>query len=122
VERALLVSIVDDDASVCRAVGRLIGSMGFDVHEHSSAEAFLASSDVDFARCLILDVGLPGMDGFQLQQQLSRWKISIPIIFITGHGDDVRRRALDAGALDVLRKPLSEAALVDDVAAALEVR
>jgi two-component system, LuxR family, response regulator FixJ len=115
------ISIVDDDPSVCRAVARLIESFGFTAHTHSSAEAFLASSDAQHVRCLILDVQLPGIDGLELQRQLARVNPTVRVIFLTAHSARMRLRAMNAGAVDVLSKPFNEQALLRNVYTALEM-
>jgi FixJ family two-component response regulator len=116
------ISIVDDDPSICRAIARLIESSGFTAHTHSSAEAFLASTDAEHVRCLILDVQLPGIDGLELQRQLARLNPAIRIIFLTAHSARTRLRAMNAGAVDVLSKPFNEQALLRNVYAALEMQ
>jgi FixJ family two-component response regulator len=83
---------------------------------------FLASTDCDHARCLILDVVLPGLDGLELQRLLSVLNVPIPVIFMTGRPAEVRQRAMNAGALGVLDKPVSVEDLLEGVSAALEVR
>ena len=118
---AHLVCVVDDDESVREALPDLLRTFGLEAQAFGSAEAFLASELVDRARCLVLDVAMPGMNGFALQAALARSLRPIPIVFITAHGDDdVRPRALAAGAVECLHKPFSEAALLDAVNAALQ--
>ena len=118
-----LISVVDDDDSVRESLRRLIKSVGFAVQAFSSAEQFLNSEQLRETRCLILDVKLPGMDGLELQRQLTANRCEIPIIFITAHGDDAARvRALRNGALDYLFKPFSEEALIDAIHMGLTAR
>ena len=108
-----LVSIVDDDESVRESLPDLLHSFGFDVRAFSSAEDFLASDCVDETHCLVLDIAMPGMTGPELQQALKTRRPELPIIFITGHGDEtVRPRMLELGAIDCLFKPFSETDLV----------
>ena len=115
-----LVSVVDDDESVRESLPDLLRQFGFAAEAFSSAEAFLASDVVNKTSCLLLDVGMPGMSGPDLQQELTRRCQQIPIVFITGHGDrTVRPRLLARGAVECLFKPFSEAALLDAVGAAL---
>jgi FixJ family two-component response regulator len=116
----LLLSVVDDDESVRESLPDLLRACGFAAQAFASAEEFLASSAVEQTRCLILDIAMPGMTGFDLQQELAlRWP-ELPIVFITAFGDEtVRSRALEAGAVECLFKPFSETALLDAVAAAL---
>jgi FixJ family two-component response regulator len=116
----LLVSVVDDDDSAREALPDLLKALGFASRAFSSAEEFLASDAVDGTKCLLLDIAMPGMTGPDLQSELSLRRQQIPIIFITGHGDDgVRRRLLEKGAVRCLFKPFSEADLLDALNAAL---
>lgn len=117
-----LISVVDDDESVRESLPDLIREFGFAAHAFSSAEDFLASDSVGVTRCLILDIAMPGMNGFDLQQALKDRKLSIPIIFITGQKDgDVRALALAQGAAGFLFKPFSDTALLEALNAALQV-
>jgi FixJ family two-component response regulator len=117
-ERAL-VSVVDDDESVRESLPDLLRQLGFAVRAFSSAEAFLGSEAVRDTGCLILDVAMPGMSGPDLQQELTRRRHVIPIVFITAQGDEtVRPRLLARGAVECLLKPFSERALLDALAAA----
>jgi FixJ family two-component response regulator len=116
----VLISVVDDDESVRESLPDLLRACGFAVQAFASAEEFLASSAVEETRCLVLDIAMPGMTGFDLQQELTRRQQEIPIVFITAFGDaTVRARTLAAGAVECLSKPFSETALLDAVAAAL---
>ena len=118
-----LVSVVDDDESVRESLPDLLREFGFAAEAFSSAEAFLASDVVSETNCLLLDVAMPGMSGPELQQELIRRRRDIPIVFITGGGDEsVRPRLLAEGAVECLFKPLSETALLDALNAALRVR
>jgi FixJ family two-component response regulator len=110
----LHVSVVDDDESVRESLPDLLSSFGFDVRAFPSAESFLASDAVDATHCLVADIAMPGMTGPELQAQLKERRPALPIIFITGHGDEtVRPRMLASGAVDCLLKPFSESALLD---------
>src|ERR1700689_3845437 len=94
------ISIVDDDASIREALHSLMRSVQFNVEAFASAEEFLASERVKAPSCLILDVYLPGMSGFELQNRLNADRRGIPIIFITAHADEAsRERALKGGAV-----------------------
>jgi FixJ family two-component response regulator len=118
-----LVSVVDDDESVRESLPDLIRQFGFYAQAFSSAEAFLASERIDETRCLLLDISMPGMSGPDLQQELTRRRQEIPIVFITAIGDhSVRRRVVGQGAVECLFKPFSEAALLDALKAALRIR
>jgi FixJ family two-component response regulator len=115
-----VISVVDDDESVRQSLGGLMRSVGFRVKVFSSAEEFLNSGNPRDTGCLILDVRMPGMDVFELQRRLEANQYEIPVIFITAHGDEeMRRRALLAGAVDYLLKPFTEEALLNAVQAAL---
>jgi FixJ family two-component response regulator len=119
-ERCLIV-VVDDDEAIREATESLIRSVGFRVVVYASAEDFLRSSHLQVTACLIVDVRMPGMSGLELQQQLATANYSIPIIFITAHGDaDTRARALRAGAVAFLDKPFSDEILLGAVQAALQ--
>ncbi len=113
-----IIGIVDDDESVRMAVGSLLRSLGFKIEMFGSAEDLLGSARLDDIACLIVDVGLPGMSGLDLQRQLLAGKRELPMIFISAHDDPVaRRQALTAGALAFIRKPFSAKALIDAVRA-----
>jgi FixJ family two-component response regulator len=116
-----LISVVDDDHSVRESLARLIRSVGFGVQVFGSAEEFLSASQGRQADCLILDVRMPGMSGLELQRELSASHGDLPVIFITAHGSDeqVRTRALGAGAVDYLLKPLREEDVLKAIDAAL---
>jgi FixJ family two-component response regulator len=119
-DKRSLVSIVDDDESVRESLPDLLRLFGFAAEAFSSAEAFLASDVVGGTSCLLLDIAMPGMSGPDLQQELTRRRQKIPIVFITGLADgSVRPRLLARGAAECLFKPFSEAALLDAVEAAL---
>ena len=116
-----LVSVVDDDESVRESLPDLLNEFGYAVRAFSSAEAFLSSDCVDRTKCLILDVMMPGMTGFDLQQELTRRGQKVPVIFISAHKDEaLRSRAFKQGAVRFLNKPFSDTALLDALNAALE--
>src|ERR1700733_4781870 len=116
----LLVAVIDDDESVRESLPDLVKQFGFEVRAFSSAEAFLASDDLDKTRCLILDVGMPGMSGTALQRELKRRRQEKPIVFITARRDeDFRRRVLEEGAVACLFKPFSEPDLLESLNSAL---
>jgi len=117
-----LVSVVDDDESIRESLPDLLRELGFAVDVFASGEEFLASDQRQWTRCLILDVAMPGMSGIELQEELTRRGLAIPIVFITGQPDEeVRPRVLAAGAVDYLHKPFHEAALIRAVNAAVGV-
>jgi FixJ family two-component response regulator len=118
-----LVSVVDDSDSVRESLPDLLEQAGFAVQAFPSAEAFLDSLAPDDTRCLILDIGLPGMSGPDLQLELMRRGKPIPIVFITAQGDkSLRPRLQGEGAVDCLFKPFSDTALLDAVETALGTR
>ena len=109
-----LVCVVDDDESLLRALGRLLRAAGFAVEAFASAEEFLEANHRVPPRCLVLDVRLSGMSGFELHDELRSAGISPPVVFITAHDDPAtRERARRAGAVQYLRKPFEESALID---------
>lgn len=108
-----LVVVVDDDESVRESLPDLLGEFGFDARVFSSAEEFLVSESLGQTKCLMLDIAMPGMTGFDLQQELKVRGQTIPIIFITAQKDErVRTRALERGAVGFLLKPFSDTALL----------
>ena len=115
------MSIVDDDESVRESLPDLVKEFGFAARAFASAEEFLASDCVADTSCLILDVAMPGMGGPALQRELQRAQKTIPIVFITAQGNhSIRRRLLEAGAVDCLFKPFSEAALLEALTVAMK--
>ncbi|MGO9339194.1 MAG: response regulator [Terracidiphilus sp.] len=118
-----LVSIVDDDESVRESLPDLLKEFGFASQTFSSAEEFLASDGIARTQCLILDVAMPGMCGPELQGELNRRKIKIPIIFITGQLDErLGSRLMEQGAIACLNKPFSDAAMLEALNSALHVK
>jgi FixJ family two-component response regulator len=116
-----IVFIVDDDPSVRRSTERLIRSARLNVQTFTSAREFLDSPRPEGPACLVLDVRMPGLSGMELQRELARSGIHIPIIFITGHGDiPMSVSAMKAGAVEFLTKPFRSSALLDAVRAAIE--
>lgn len=115
------VFIVDDDAQVLKAQGRLLREHGFQTALFESAEAFLAQHDAAAPGCLLLDVNLPGLDGLALQRHLAALRPALPVIFVTGNGDiPMSVRAIKAGAVDFLTKPVAGEHLLAAVRAALQ--
>ena len=118
-----LVAVVDDSESVRESLPDLLEQVGFAVQAFESAEAFLASHAANEASCLVLDVGLPGMSGPDLQQELKRRGTALPIVFITAQGDrSLQPRLIAAGAVACLFKPFSDNALLDAVETAVRTR
>jgi FixJ family two-component response regulator len=119
--REPIVFIIDDDLSMRRALTNLFQSVGLAVEAFGSAPEMLQNKLPDVASCLVLDVRLPGLSGLDLQTELAKAKIHIPIIFITGHGDiPMTVRAMKGGAVDFLTKPFRDQDLLDAVVTAIE--
>ena len=111
-----IVFVVDDDASVREALGRLIRSAGLRVEAFASAEEFLNRPRADAPSCLVLDVRLPDLSGLDLQRRMVDANNDIPIVFITGHGDiPTTVRAMKAGAVEFLTKPLVEGDVLESI-------
>ena len=116
-----IVLVVDDDPSVCVALGSLFRSVGLRVEVFGSAPELLNSKLPEIASCLVLDVRLPGLSGLDFQTELAKANIHLPIIFMTGHGDiPMTVRAMKAGAIDFLTKPFRDQDMLDAVATAIE--
>jgi RNA polymerase sigma factor (sigma-70 family) len=114
------VFVVDDDASVRRAIKRLISSVGPRVEVFGSAQEFLAATVPDVPSCLVVDIRLPGISGLDFQRRLTESNIHIPIVFITAHGDiPMTVRAMKAGAVEFLTKPFRDQDLLDAIQLAL---
>src|SRR5262245_58081138 len=115
------VVVIDDDDGVRTAVQGLLESVGLKAVLFKSAGEFLECTVPDTPCCIVLDVRMPKMSGLQLQEELTRADVHIPIVFITGHGDVAMAvRAMKAGAVDFLTKPFNNQDLLDAVFAALE--
>src|SRR5438034_11256314 len=111
-----LIYVVDDDVSVREGLENLLRSAGFTVQTFSSAQECLARSRADVPSCLVLDVQLPGLSGLDLQHELAKADVQIPIIFLTGHGDiPTSVRAIKAGALEFLTKPFNDEDLLNAI-------
>lgn len=118
-----LVSIVDDDESVRESLPDLLKVFGLGSQTFSSAEEFLSKDGIPQSNCLILDVAMPGMRGPDLQKELNRREIKIPIIFITGHRDEaLRSQLIERGAIACLIKPFSDAEMLEALNSALQVK
>ena len=117
----LTIGVVEDDPSFLRALRRLLSAAGFSVATFASAEEFLASDSAGGTACLVLDVHLGGMSGFDLQHTLATAGAPIPTIFITAHDDPVTRERARSGVA-YLRKPFREDALIGAIHLALERR
>ncbi|HZE70539.1 MAG TPA: response regulator transcription factor [Pyrinomonadaceae bacterium] len=120
-EDAPIVFIVDDDANVRRSVQDLLSSVALRSEAFATPQEFLDSKRADCPGCLVLDVRLPGMSGLDCQRRLAEARVTIPIIFITGHGDvPVTVRAMKLGAVEFLTKPVRPQELLDAVQQALD--
>lgn len=116
-----LISVVDDDESVRESLPDLLKEFGFEAQTFSSAEEFLASGSAADTSCLLLDVGMPGMSGPDLQRELKLREQAIPIVFITAQRDEtVRPRLIQAGAVDCLFKPFEATDLLQALNTALQ--
>jgi FixJ family two-component response regulator len=119
-----LIAIVDDDESVCRAIKRLVRSLGMEAEAFTSGRDFIELIDAmpSFQPdCLVLDVQMPGMNGLDVQEQLVSRSSRLPIVFITAHDElGVRERALSAGALAFLLKPFNDQLFIETLTAAIK--
>lgn len=116
-----LVFVVDDEPAVCVSVSRLVQSVGFDVLTFHTAREFLRANRPDVPGCLVLDVRLPELSGLDLQQELAKSSIDLPIIFVTGHADiPMSVRAMKAGAVEFLTKPYREQELLEAIQHAVD--
>ena len=115
------VFVVDDDSSVLRALTRLLRSAGLQAVPFGSPEEFVARCDATLRGCAVLDVAMPRLDGLQLQRALTAKGCTLPIIFLTGHGDiPMSVRAMKGGAVDFLAKPVDDKVLLTAVREALD--
>src|ERR1700716_4104016 len=109
-----IVFVVDDDPAVSVSMKRLIRSLGLEVQTFSSAQDFLRTKRPDAPGCLVLDVRLPDLSGLDLQQELAKANVDLPIVFVTGHADiPMSVRAMKAGAIEFLTKPFRERDLLE---------
>src|SRR5580765_4608618 len=116
-----LVFVIDDDASVRSSLKFLLSTVGLQAETFDSADSFLHKKRPDVPSCLVLDVRLPGVSGIDFQRELTAQNISIPIVFLTGHGDiPMSVRAMKAGAIEFLTKPFRDQDLLDADRVALD--
>ncbi len=114
--RKPIIYVVDDDISVCRALALLLNSHGFQVETFKSAADFLAFKHTKAASCLVLDLRLPHVNGLALQEKMTMRGLTIPIIFISGHGDIPKSvKAMKGGAIDFLPKPFTDKDLLEAI-------
>lgn len=118
----LTVFVVDDDEDIRASLARALDKRGYRVECYASAAEFLAMCNPDREGCLVLDYGMPGMNGLELQKELNSAGNLIPVIFITGHGGVPESvQAIKGGALDFLEKPFPMGALIDRIDTAFEI-
>ena len=116
-----IVFVIDDDAAVREAIQGLLKSVGLRSASFGTAQEFLSSQRTEEPSCLVLDVRLPGINGLDFQGQLAEAGVSIPIIFVTGHGDiPMSVRAMKSGAVEFLTKPFRDQDLLDAINQALD--
>jgi FixJ family two-component response regulator len=121
VEQRAVVFVIDDDPSMRLALEDLVRSVGLEVRVFAAPQEFLQSKPPDAPGCLVLDVRLPGMSGLAFQKELAKESLTLPVIFITGHGDiPMSVRAMKAGAVEFLTKPFHDQDLLDAIHAAIE--
>ncbi len=119
--KSCVVAVVDDDARVRESVNDLLASAGFDPKVFSSAEEFMSTSNLELSCCLITDVRMPGMDGWELQRIAMQKLPKLPVVFITAHQDDeARKRAMELGAVALLYKPFDGEELLEIVGTAIK--
>lgn len=118
----LTVFVIDDDEDIRKSLQRALEKRGYAVESHSSAASFLAVFDPRRAGCLVLDYGMPDMNGLELQSHLNQRGATIPVVFITGHGGVPESvQAIKAGALDFLEKPFRQGDLVERIETAFAI-
>jgi len=115
------IFVIDDDAAVCRSLARLLHSSGFHVETFSGAQEFLARPAFSGTGCVILDVCMSGITGPELHERMSEDGLSLPVIFLTGHGDvPTSVKAMKKGAVDFLLKPVDDEVLLEAVRQAVK--
>ena len=115
------VYIVDDDAAVRDSLRMLLESAGYAVQGFDTARSFLSDADLDRG-CLVVDIRMPGMSGLELQEELGRRDVALPVIVITGHGDvPLAVRAMTAGAVDFIEKPFDDQRMLDSISRAFQI-
>ena len=117
-----IVHIVDDDEALRDSLAWMLEANGYAVATHESGEAFLAACTPDMIGCIVLDVRMPGMSGLELFEELGRRGCTLPVVFITGHGDvPMAVSALKKGAVDFIEKPFHNEDLLSRIVRALEL-
>ncbi|WP_417389717.1 response regulator transcription factor [Gimesia sp.] len=121
IQQEATVFVVDDDPAIRKSLRWLIESVGLKVQTHELASEFLESYSPEFPGCLVLDVRIPGMSGLELQEKLRERGYDIPVIIVSGYGDvPMAVRAMKAGAIDFLEKPVSDQVLLDYIQKGIE--
>lgn len=120
-EKNATIYIVDDDFSVRNGLSRLLKSFGYETKEYASANEYLQNpAPIESYGCIILDLKMPGLSGLDMQKKLNMLETSLPVIFITGHGDiSASVKAMKGGAIDFLTKPFEEKDLLSAISSAL---
>jgi FixJ family two-component response regulator len=120
-EKWPVIAIVDDDKWIRKSLERLLKSAGYRSEAFISAEHYLAARNQEEIGCLILDIGLPGMNGFELERFLAAEHNRLPIVFVSAHDEpEVRDEAAHVGAVAFLGKPFDDNALLDAISTALK--
>lgn len=115
------VYIVDDDENIRKSLAQLFEAVGYNFEIFSSSQDFLDSYDSTKPGCLVLDIRMPGMSGLGLQEKLAKYRDTLPIIFITGHGDVTTAiEAFKGGATDFIEKPFNDQKLLDSIDKSIE--
>ena len=115
-----LIAIVEDEEPICKALRRLLRSAGMDVKSFPSGVEFLESLTNQWPDCVVLDLQMPVMNGFEVQARLAELRVSVPVVIITGHdSDETRALALTGVPVAYLRKPVNDQLLLDAIALAL---
>lgn len=115
-----IVFVVDDESAIGVSIKRLLHSVGLEARHFTSASEFLRAKRPDAPGCIVLDVRLPDLSGLDLQQELAKANVDLPVIFVTGHADiPMTVRAMKAGAVEFLTKPFREQELLEAVQRAI---
>jgi FixJ family two-component response regulator len=124
IDSPTLIAIIDDDPSVCRALKRLVRSLGMRASTYPSGESFFSSiASVEKPACVVVDVHMPGMSGLDVQERIAQERLEIPLILMTAHIDEViAERAASAGAIGFLPKPFADSTLIELIDRALHGR
>ena len=121
--RPITIAVVDDEEDVRHALHRLLRSAGFEVLVYATGTEFLRHARETAAHCVVLDLHMPGMSGFDVQSQLQAWALPLPVVVLTGNDTaEGRKRALDIGAKAFLSKPVDDEALIGAILAAVGPR